>query len=89
MSKSLKNRNRSTNDSGITDSPGIISSILGMFNFGNINVCTANDEGFYCSFMRFFQLFMAIIVLLAILYVLYMFIVSSKSFKMMGGKIRK
>lgn len=90
MAKASKPRNSSSNSSGSgSDSSSLLSSILGMFNFGNINVCTANDKGLYCSFMRFFQLFIAVLVFLVIIYVLYKLLFSYSGGKSYGGKLRK
>ena len=88
MAKASKTRNSSSNSSG-SGSSGLLSSVLGMFNFGNINVCTANDKGLYCSFIRFFQLFIAVLVFLVIIYVLYKLIFSYSGGKSYGGKLRK
>ena len=88
MAKASKTRNSNSNSSG-SGSSGLLSSILGMFNFGNINVCTANDQGLYCSFMRFFQLFIAVLIFLVIIYVLYKLFFSYSGGKSYGGKLRK
>ena len=78
MAKRTNNRN---------DSSGLLTSILGMFNFNQYNICHSEDNSFYCNFMRFFQLFIAIIILCVIFYVLKLIFTSKV--KLFGGKIRK
>lgn len=91
MAKKTANRSRAgSNNQQNNQSNSLLSSILGMFNFGNINVCTSNDQGFYCVFMRYFQLLISIIVILVILYVIYTLVFKpSNGLKLFGGKIRK
>ena len=51
---------------------GLLSGVMGMFGFHQVNVCKSDDQSFYCKFMRFFQLFIAIIMLCVIFYVIYL-----------------
>lgn len=52
-------------------SPSLLGSLMGMFNFHQVNVCTSSDNSFYCTLMRLVQSLIAIIVLCVILYVIY------------------
>tara|TARA_B100000674_G_C37204866_1_gene629970 strand:+ start:227 stop:472 length:246 start_codon:yes stop_codon:yes gene_type:complete len=59
----------------------LLSGVMSMFGFHQVNVCDSDDQSFYCKFMRFFQLFIAIIMFCVIIYVIYSI---GKSF-MKGG----
>ena len=67
--RSSKKENK--NDQSVQSNEGILPTLLGMFTFNNVNVCSSDDQSFYCKFMRFFQLFVAILVFGIILYFIY------------------
>lgn len=56
-------------------SGGLVQSLMGMFSFNQVNVCTSNDQSAYCQFMRFVQVLVGLCVVLAILYILYIIVI--------------
>lgn len=64
---------------------GLASSLLSMFSFNQVNVCSSEDQSFYCKFMRFFQLFIALIMFVVIIYVIFSF---AKGYFMKGGSMK-
>ena len=74
-------RRTSSKSSGSNNN--LLSGVMGMFGFHQVNVCKSDDQSFYCKFMRFFQLFIAIIMFSVIIYVIYSI---GKSFMKGGSK---
>tara|TARA_Y100001970_G_C14112657_1_gene791761 strand:- start:68 stop:304 length:237 start_codon:yes stop_codon:yes gene_type:complete len=62
----------------------LFQSILGMFGFYQIDVCTQKDETFYCKVMRFFKLFIVFVIFVIIIYFVYSIFFVKKTF--FGGK---
>lgn len=67
------------------DTSGILQTILSMFSFGQINICTDKDNSYYCKIMKLFNLLIVLIVILVILYFLYKFVFNFNKIKY-GGK---
>lgn len=54
-----------------------------------MNVCSADNDSFFCKLSRIFQMIMWVIVLCMILYFIYVFVWPFVSQKMKGSKLSK
>lgn len=80
----VKVRNNNTKSTS-GNSGALASSLLSMFSFNQVNVCSSEDQSFYCKFMRFFQLFIALIMFVVIIYVIFTL---GKGYFMRGGSMK-
>ncbi len=68
----------------------LFQSILGMFGFYQVDVCTQKDQTFYCKVMRFFKLFIVFIIFAVVIYLIYNTVFTNKSLfgkkSFFGGK---
>lgn len=82
----VKVRNSGKNNSNSSGNNSFLaSSLMRMFSFNQVNVCSSDDQSFYCKFMRFFQFVISVIILVAIVYVIY---ILGKGFFMKKGGIK-
>ena len=66
--KNNRNRNRNNNNNS---SPGLLTSLMGMFNFFGVTVCKGESTDLYCTIQKIFQVFMMFIVFCIIIFVFY------------------
>ena len=69
--RNRNNRNNTNNNNNNNRSPGLLTSLMGMFNFFGVTVCKGESTDLYCTIQKIFQVFMMFIVFCIIMYVIY------------------